>query len=142
MSLDFQDTLEPYSTVERDYIQYTYCRDFNHISRYKNLRQVVHEGSTSDRYVALETANPFKTNADVTYYTVPTNRENRLDLIAKDTLGSATYSWVIAYFNDILDGYTVLEGTRLAIPKSVSSLFNNGEVLESIPATTLNLGKE
>ncbi len=136
------NTLTPYKTIERDDIQYTYCHDYDHISRYKSLRQVIHQGLSSDRYIALETNNSFHTHADVTYYTVPANLENRLDIIARDQLGSANYAWVIAYFNDIEDGFTVQEGTKLAIPRNISLLFNTGECLASIAVTSLNLGSE
>lgn len=136
------NTLTPYKTIERDDIQYTYCHDYKHISRYKGLRQVIHQGLSDDRYVALETSNAFQTDANVIYYTVPANLENRLDIIAKEKLGSATYAWVIAYFNDIEDGFTALEGTVLAIPKSISLLFNKGECLSPISVTSLNLSSE
>ncbi len=136
------DTVNPYDTIERDEIEYTVCRDFNHISRYKGLRQVIHEGQKPTRYVALETSNPFTTHSEVTYYTVPANLENRLDLIAYKLLGSASYAWVIAYFNGISDGFTVQEGQKLAIPNNISLLFNSGEVLSPISAMRLNLGSE
>ncbi len=140
--MKLQDTLEPYQEIERDPIQYTYCRDYDHISRYKGLRQVIHQGQSSDRFVALETVNPFSSTTDVTYFTVPSHLENRLDIIAKEKLGSAKYAWVIAYFNNIQDGYTCLEGTVLTIPKSVSSLFDAGEILSPVSAVRLNLGTE
>lgn len=136
------NTLTPYDTLRRDDIQYTYCKDFDYISRYKGLRQVIHQGQSSNRYVALETSNQFSSNLSVTYYTVPANRENRLDLIAKEKLGSASYRWVLAYFNNIDDGFTVMEGQKLAIPNSISDLFQTGELLQTIPATKLNLGSE
>lgn len=135
-------TIESYAEVERDDIQYTYCRDFNHVSRYRGLRQVIHQGQSPDRYVALESPNAFETHTNITYYTVPANRENRLDIIAQELLGSADYKWVIAYFNGIIDGFTVHEGMTLRVPKTVSSLFETGEVLSPIPATKLNLGSE
>ena len=68
--------------------------------------------------------------------------ENRLDIIANQFLGSSSYAWIIAYLNNIEDGFSVSEGQRLAIPKSISSLFNTGEILQPIPATSLNLGRE
>lgn len=136
------NTIKPYDEIERDEIEYTVCRDFNHISRYKGLRQVIHEGTQPDRYIALETSNAFQTNTKVTYYTVPAHLENRLDIIAYKLLGSASYAWVIAYFNGIADGYTVQEGQKLAIPSSVSALFNTGEILSSINVMKLNLGSE
>lgn len=138
----FPDTYSLYREVERDPIQYTYCRKFDHICRYRALRQVVHEGLSVDRYIALETTNPFNTNANFKYYTVPAHLENRLDLIAEDQLGSATYAWIIAYINRITDGFTVLEGTELAIPISVTTLFDKGELLQPIPPQKLNLGSE
>lgn len=140
--MKFPDTWEPYKVVERDLIQYTYCRDFRHISRYKGLRQVIHEGRSLDRYMSLETVNTIPEGSEVRYYVVPHRLENRLDLIAEEQLGSATYAWVIAYFNKIQDGFTVVEGTKLAIPITISSLFENGQILSSVTATKLNLGSE
>ncbi len=136
------NTWTPYAEIERDDIQYTYCHEYEHISRYKGLRQVIHQGLSPDRYMALETANSFETDSQVIYYTVPAYLENRLDIIARDKLGAATYAWVIAYFNNIEDGFTVPEGTVLAIPRNISLLFNEGEVLSSVPVTKLNLGSE
>ena len=137
-----RDTLIPYQTIERDPIQYTYCYDYDHISRYKDLRQVIHQGESADRCVTLETSNPFSSNAEVNYYTVPQQFENRLDMIAQEVLGSANYAWVIAYFNGIEDGFTAPAGSKLAIPASVYKLFEKGECLASITATRLNLGSE
>jgi len=139
---ELNNKLTPYRYIDRDPIQYTYCCEYDHISRYKDLRQVVHQGMSLDRCITLETNNAFKSRASVTYYTVDSRHENRLDLIAQDTLGSATYSWVIAYFNNISDGYTALAGTKLAIPDSVFALFEAGECLASISAVKLNLGSE
>lgn len=138
----FPNTYTPYKEVERDPIQYTYCVDYHHISRYKSLRQVVHQGLSDDRFVSLETVNPFTTYTRFSKYIVPHDRENRLDLIAEEQLGSATYAWIIAYVNKIDDGFTVIEGTELLIPYSVTSLFNKGEILEAITANKLNLGSE
>ena len=140
--MNFQQTWKTYKEVERDPIQYTYCTKFDHLSRYRLLRQVIHEGNQPSRFVALETVNVFKTAASMNSYKVPAHLENRLDIIARDQLGSATYSWVIAYINGIEDGYTCLEGTVLQIPDSISDLINDGEILGSIDATRLNLGSE
>lgn len=137
-----RDLTIPYTEVEHRGIAYSVCKDFNHISRYRNLRQVVHNPNDIDRYVTLETSNAFTTHTDVVYHDVTVNEENRLDLIAQQYLGSATYGWVIAYFNHIEDGYTVLEGQRLAIPRSVTALFDKGEILEPRTALVLNLGEE
>lgn len=137
-----QNILTPYKELEHKGIQYSTCREYDHISRHRGLRQVVHSPQDVDRFIALETSNPFTTSADVTYHDVTAVEENRLDLIAHKYLGSASYSWVIAYFNEIEDGFTIREGQRLAIPKSVSSLFNKGEILAPVSPLALNLGQE
>ena len=137
-----RDLTKPYKEIEHEGITYTECKDFNHISRYRNLRQVVHCPDTYYRYITLETVNPFLTNTTVRYHEVTMPEINRLDLIAEEELGSATYSWVIAYFNSIEDGYTVREGQKLIIPSSVTALFNSGEILAPITAIKLNLGEE
>lgn len=140
--------MKPYSTtttykkIENDGIQYTVCRDFDHISRYRGLRQVIHESKKPERYMALESPNSFQSNIDVTYHDVSTSEENRLDIIAKHYLGSASYAWVIAYCNEIEDGFTISPGQRLVIPMNLTSLFNKGEILAPVSALALNLGSE
>ena len=140
--MKFPDTLQPYDEIKRTEIEYSVCRDYDHISRYKGLRQVIHEGQNSDRYIALETTNGTKCTVKVTYYTVPVSYEHRLDLIAYKMLGSPTYAWIIAYINDIADGYSCFEGQVLAIPTSLSSLFETGQLLAAVSAIKLNLGSE
>lgn len=137
-----RDLTDPYKELEHRGIVYSVCRDFNHISRYRNLRQVVVHPDSNDRSVVLETVNPFVTNTEIKYHEVTVTDENRLDLIAEKELGSATYSWVIAYFNNIEDGYTVREGQKLIIPNSVTALLSSGEILAPITALKLNLGEE
>lgn len=136
------NTLIPYKEIEYNGLQYSFCRDFDHLSRYKNLRQVIHGPDSSDRCMTLETPNGFVSNVEVDYYEVLATEENRLDIIANKTLGSARYSWILAYFNKIPDGFSVKEGQTLIVPKNVSSLFSSGELLASIPVTTLHLGIE
>lgn len=138
----YYDTLIPYKEIEHTGIQYTVCKDFNHISRYKGLRQVIHNPEDSDRFISLETPNSLNSSADFTYYDVSATEENRLDLISYKFYGSPHYSWIISYFNGIEDGYTVFEGQRLKILKNFTDLFNKGELLAAIPALQLNLGEE
>lgn len=138
-----QDTLSPYNKIESSGIQYTTCREFNHISRYKGLRQVIHNyDDIENRFVGLETANPFESRCAVTYHVVGQEEENRLDLLAHKYLGSASYAWIIAYFNHIEDGFTVKAGQTIKVPNNVSNLFNQGELLGNINALKLNLGTE
>lgn len=137
-----RDTLSPYKEVEHVGIQYCNCREYDHICRHRGLRQLVHGPQENSRFVSLETPNRFVTSTEVVYHDVKSYEENRLDLLANHYLGSATYAWVIAYFNGIEDGFTIREGQRLAIPKSISSLFNKGEILAPVSALQLNLGEE
>lgn len=137
------DTLKPYKELDSGGIQYSVCRDYSHISRHRALRQVVHKPLDSDRYMALEVPNPIQSsNIDFVYHNVTPDEENRLDVIAYKCLGSASYSWVISYFNNIEDGFTVRSGQKLKMPRSVTDLMTTGNVLASVPAVQLNLGSE
>lgn len=138
-----QDTLKPYKELEYSGIQYTNCRDYQHICRYKGLRQVIHNYNDIDtRFTALETVNVFSPTISVVYHTVGPDEENRIDLLAYKYLGSANYAWVISYLNKIEDGYTIHSGQVLAIPTDISTLFNQDEILGNVNALKLNLGTE
>jgi len=137
------DLTRPYKELEHEGIVYSTCKEYNHISRYRNLRQVVHRPNSSDRYITHETVNPLVTNnLEVIYHVVELSEENRLDLIADKYLGSATYAWVIAYFNSIEDGFSVAEGQTIIIPKNVTDLLQAGEILAPLTALQMNLGEE
>lgn len=137
------NTLKPYKEIDSAGIQYSVCRDYDHISRHRCLRQVVHRPNESDRFMALEVPNSVvENNLDFVYHNVTPDEENRLDVIAYKCLGSASYSWVISYFNNIEDGFTVRSGQKLKMPRSVTDLMTTGNMLASIPAVQLNLGSE
>lgn len=141
--IQIKDLTRPYKEIEHDGIAYSVCKEYNHICRYRNLRQVVHKLDTPDRYITLEIVNPITTNnLEVIYHVVTLIEENRLDLIANKYLGSPTYSWVIAYFNQIEDGFSVSAGQTIIIPKTVTDLFSQGEILAPVSALRLNLGEE
>ena len=137
-----QNTLTPYKELDRSVIQYGVCKDYTSISRYRGLRQIIHDPSSSERFTTLESPNPFTTNVELKYYEVPQMYENRLDLISNMLYGSPRYSWILSYFNRIEDGFTVRSGQKLVYPKSVTALLSSGEILQSIPATKLNIGEE
>lgn len=137
------NTLTPYQVIPYEGIQYGVCYDYSHISRYRGLRQLTHNPKTvSERFMTLELSNPFKTSVDVQYYEVLPTEENRLDLISYKFYSDPTYGWVIAYFNDIEDGYTVKAGQIIQLPESVTALFGKGEVLAAVSPSMLNLGSE
>lgn len=141
--IQIRDLTQPYKTADYAGIAYSTCVNYNYISRYRNLREVIVNPHASNKCSLLETVNPLVTNnLEVVYHVVELSEENRLDLIANKYLGSSTYSWVIAYFNKIDDGYTVREGQTIIIPKTITALFSNGEILAPITALKLNLGEE
>lgn len=136
------DTTKPYKSVDYKGIEYTVCRDFDHLSRYKRLRQVIHY-LENNRFITLEIQNNYQyIDLEIEYYTVPVDRENRLDLISYEYFGNTSYSWIIAYINGIYDGFTIFEGQILMIPKNLSDLFKSGCVLSAVSPTALNLGTE
>lgn len=137
-------TDQPYDRLEHEGITYSCCREFDWISRYRGLRQVIHNpDNLEDRSILLETPNPIESHlTDFIWHEVASNEVNRLDLIAYRYLGSAQYSWAIAYFNNIEDGYTCNTGQKLRIPRSISALMQSGEVLQNVTALKLNLGSE
>lgn len=134
----------PYKILKHKGIDYSCCRDFNHISRYRGLRQVIHNpDDINERLVSLESPNPLQIqNVPIIYHEVENSEVNRLDLIADKYLGSAQYSWVIAYFNNISDGFSCNTGQKLMIPTSITALMASGELLQNVTALKLNLGSE
>ena len=137
------NTLSPYKKLPRLGIQYSVCREYDHISRHRGLRQVVHGPNSVDRYMALEVPNPIEeSNVSFVYHEVTPSEENRVDVIAYNYLGNASYGWVICYYNNIEDGYTVRPGQKLRIPKSITDLMTTGNLLQSVTALQLNLGSE
>ena len=136
------NTLSPYKELNRQGIQYSVCRDYDHISRYRNLRQVIHcPNNASERFIATEVPNPIVENdVQFTYHVVTPDEENRLDVISYKHLGTASYAWTIAYFNNIEDGYTVKPGQTVKVPRSVTDLMTTGNILQSVTALQLNLG--
>lgn len=136
------DTTSPYDSVPYEGIEYSTCKDFDHISRYRRLRQIVHYLETPDRFTTLELQNGYDySGMEFDYYVVGEDRENRLDLVSYDYYGTPSYAWAIAYVNGIEDGYSVMSGRTLKMPKVVTELFKNGSVLSAVPATSLNLGE-
>lgn len=138
------DTNNPYKKLDYKYIAYSVCKDYNHISRYRGLRQIVHSPEYQDeRFISHESSNPIiYKDIPVIWHNVLVDEVNRLDIIAQRYLGSAQYAWVIAYFNNIEDGFTCNAGQNLKIPKTVTDLMKAGQILQSVPATSLNLSFE
>lgn len=143
--MKFYNTTSPYKIIQYNGIQYTVCKDYSHLSRYRGLRQVIHNPNNSvSRFITLETPNSIHSNIkDISYYTVTPAEVNRLDLIAYKLLGSANYKWILAYMNEIEDGYSTYEGQLLKYPTAgITALFSKGELLAPLNPFSLNLGSE
>lgn len=148
----YDDTLTNYDYVKWDYVQ-------NRFSEYEKTNDVYSAKYDPDKaidrpyavyehanvfheYIALETPNTFTTEMEIDYYEVPTDEENRLDLIAYKLLGSPTRSWIIAYLNKLEDGFSVMAGQKLIVPKSFDKLFDRDEMLAPVAYNMLNLREE
>ena len=137
------DTTKPYKFIDSRGIEYTVCKDFDHISRYKRLRQIIHYLEGTARFMTLEIQNSYNyEDIEIEYYVVDVVHENRLDLISYEHFNTTSYSWIISYINGISDGFTVFEGQILMIPTNLSDLFKSGCVLSAVSPTALNLGTE
>lgn len=138
------DTTSAYKQVKYDGIEYAPCKDYTFISRYRRLRQVIHyTENQSKRFVTNEVQNAYDyNNIRVTYFEVTKELENRLDLVSYKFYNSTSYSWILAYLNEIPDGFTIHAGQLLTIPTSITELFSSGCILASVPPTSLNLGTE
>lgn len=137
------NTLSPYRKLPDTSIQYTVCREYDHISRNRSLRQVIHNPEDLNRFIALEVPNPItESDLQFEYHEVTPDEQDRLDIISYNYYGTASYNWVIAYFNNIEDGYTVHPGQTVRLPRDISSLMTTGNIMQSVTALKLNLGTE
>lgn len=123
-------------------IRYTVARDFNYLSRYRMLRQIIIGEGTSNPVVVFEYPNKFTTSSTLQYHEVLPEEADRLDLLAYRLLGSVDYSWILAFINNIQDSYTVSNGFNLAYPSSVSDLLKSGEFFAPVSPISMNLGTE
>ena len=95
------------------------------ISRYKNFSRV---RSSQIDYFRLETFPPISAAdlQNIPHTTIIFKETDRLDLLAEEFMGSATYWWVICLMNNLVSpfSYNLLPGTTLKIPHEVNSIIN------------------
>lgn len=89
--------------------------NYNYLSRYTQLQQITDDGSP----IYFETQNQITIpeSTDDIYHTVNSSQENRLDILALKYYNNASFWWIIAQANDIIDPFSVKLGTVLRIPK-------------------------
>lgn len=112
------ETLEYLIPVSRTYV-----------SRYDNTKVIVEKGTAYKIQETYDNASIAESEYD-RYYEVTHKSENRLDIVAYEMYGYATYWWVIAMANDIIDPFNVKIGTVLRVPP-VSALYETYNVLGS-----------
>lgn len=90
-------------------------------SRYKILRKITDDTDTS--YLETQNQRFVPNDPGDTYYKVGHAETNRLDIIANTCYGNYTLWWAIALANEIIDPFSVPEGSILRIP-SLTSLYS------------------
>lgn len=115
---------EPYETLE-----YLIPVSRTYVSRYDNTRVIVEKDTAYKIQETYDNMNIVDSEYD-RYYEITHKSENRLDIVAYEMYGYATYWWVIAMANDIIDPFNVSIGTVLRIPP-ISSLYETYSVLGS-----------
>ena len=106
-------------------MMYAKPRIYPYMSRYTIYRLIINNNETY-----TETVNQTKipeSNND-RYHEVLPEEENRLDIIAQKYYNDASFSWMIAMANDIIDPFFIKSGTVLRIPDFVD-LFQWNSVL-------------
>ena len=94
-------------------------------SRYENFAQV---RNNSKDYYRLETFPSVSTEDldHIPYNVIMWKETDRVDALAEDHLGSASYWWVICLMNNLVNpfSYKLLPGTLLKIPHEAKNVIN------------------
>ena len=94
-------------------------------SRYENFAQV---RRNSKDYRRLETFPSVSAEdlSHVQHNVIMWKETDRMDILAEDHLGSASYWWVICLMNDLVNpfSYKLLPGTLLKIPHEAKTIVN------------------
>ena len=95
------------------------------ISRYDKFTKVRNDPTD---YYRLETFPPITAQelANIPHSVIVWKETDRMDALATDILGDASYWWVICLMNDLVNpfSYDLLPGTLLKIPNDVGVIFS------------------
>lgn len=106
-------------------MMYAKPRLYSYMSRYTIYRLIVDDNEAYDETVNV---TPIPESDNDKYHEVLLEEENRLDIIAYKYYNDASFSWIIAMANNIIDPFFIKRGTVLRIP-DFSSLFQYDSVL-------------
>lgn len=106
------------------------CVRTQHTVHFNKYMPQVFEHSRSKEYHRTIYHTYMRPDEGDSYYTVPPEYVNRLDLIAAAVYNNASLWWVIAKANYIYDAFQVPAGISLRVPK-LSSLYGSGGVLDA-----------
>lgn len=101
--------------------QYVVPYSIGDTSRYKHIDELLLIDGTTIKATLGPVDMSVYPYDGITMYTVSESDENRIDIIATKTLGSASLYWIICYMNNIADPLDIPIGKILYIP-TMSSL--------------------
>ncbi len=106
-----------------DYVKahYTVPYSTTNNSRYKHIDELLLKDGKTVKATLGTTDLSVYPFSGMSMYVVPDGEEDRIDIIASKTLGSASLYWAICYMNNIDDPLSIKVGRTLYIP-SLSSL--------------------
>ena len=99
------------------------------MSRYSPYRIILRDNSKP--YYETQNNTKIEESDKDKYYTVDMTTINRLDIIAYNFYGVASYWWIIAKANNILDAFDVPLGTVLRIP-NINSVYSSKGVVNNV----------
>lgn len=113
------------SPSERTELTYESPRQYKFTSRYTPYRRILDKDGSNYYH---ESFNQTSINEGVTdqFFTVTVKQENRLDIIAVKYYGFATYWWIIAMANNVIDPFNIPVGTVLRIPQLSAIYLSKG----------------
>lgn len=114
----FPDSVEIKNRLVEKYNYYS-------LSRYKRQTILYDEGTI---YATMYPEDMSVKSESYSEYIVPKCEEGRLDLVANRVYGDSTLFWVIGYYNEIVDPFSIKRGDVLKIPP-LASLYRSGGVL-------------
>lgn len=117
--------LKPARKIIPEPVNYVKSSDNDRYTRYNKCRKLISHNKTY--YETYKRYGIIESTGDE-YYTVDKSTVNRLDIISDKFYNNASYWWVIALANNIIDPFSIQINTVLRIP-AIMSLYLEGGIL-------------